>query len=56
MKGKKVGQTIMLEYEPAIPDGTEVDVELPDGCESQRETLLKLASHPDFGPEIGKVR
>lgn len=56
MKGKKMGQTIVLEAEPPIPDGTEVDVVLPTEWEAQRASLLSVGCHPDFGQEIDKAQ
>ncbi len=56
MKGRKKGNTIVLEVEPRVPDGTVVDVILPDEWEAQRDSLLSVGCHPDFGAEIEKVR
>jgi hypothetical protein len=56
MKGVKKGQAILLEQEPAIPDGTEVDVVLPGDWEAQRRSLLSVGVHPDFGKDIEQVR
>ena len=56
MKGKKVGHTIVLEQEPEVPDGTEVEVILPGEWEGTREVLLGIGVHPDFGAEIDKAQ
>ncbi len=56
MKGKKKGNVILLEAEPEIPDGTVVDVILPDEWEAQRQSLLSVGCHPDFGKEIEKAQ
>lgn len=56
MKGRKVGQTIVLETEPEIPDGTEVEVVLPTKWEADRDALLSVGHHPDFGEDIERVR
>lgn len=56
MKGKKKGNTIVLDVEPQIPDGTVVDVILPDEWEAQRKSLLSVGCHPEFGIEIEKAR
>ncbi len=52
MKGIKKGQTIVLEKEPDVPDGTEVDVFLPTEWEAQRASLLNVEHLPDFGQDI----
>lgn len=56
MKGVKKGQTILLEAEPDVPDGTEVDVFLPRDWEAQRRSLRNVACLPDFGKDIEKVQ
>jgi hypothetical protein len=56
MKGVKKGQTVVLEREPDIPDGTEVEVVLPAEWEAQRKSLLSVGYHPDFGRDIEEAR
>lgn len=56
MKGVKQGQTVILEVEPMIPDGTEVEVLLPTEWEEQRRSLLSVGYHPEFGRETDEVR
>jgi hypothetical protein len=52
MKGIKKGQSILLDREPDVPDGTEVEVILPADWEAQRRSLLSVGYHPDFGRDI----
>lgn len=56
MKGKKKGNTIVLEAEPPIPDGTEVQVVIPDEWEAQRQSLLSVGCYPDFGKDIEEAQ
>lgn len=56
MKGVKKGQTILLEHEPDVPDGTEVDVVLPTEWEAQRNSLLSVGYHPEFGRDIEEAQ
>jgi hypothetical protein len=56
MKGKKQGQTILLDTEPEVPDGTEVDVLLPTEWEAQRASLLSVGCCPEFGNEAEQAR
>lgn len=56
MKGVKKGQAILLDQEPAIPDGTEVDVVLPSDWEAQRKSLLSVGYHPEFGKDIEQAQ
>jgi len=51
LKGVKKGQFILLDHEPDVPDGTEVDVVLPADWEAQRKSLLSVGHLPDFGRE-----
>ena len=52
MKGIKKGQTILLEKEPDVPDGTEVEVLLPADWDAQRKSLLSVEHLSDFGQDI----
>ena len=54
MKGIKKGQTILLEKEPDVPDGTEVEVFLPADWDAQKSSLLSVEHLPDFGQDIEK--
>lgn len=56
MKGVKKGQTILLDREPNVPDGTEVDIVLPAEWEAQRKSFLSVGHHPDFGREIEEAQ
>ena len=56
MKGVKKGAVIVLDTEPMIPDGTEVDIVLPTEWEAQRKSLLSVGYYPDFGTDSDKVR
>ena len=56
MKGVKKGQTILLDREPDVPDGTEVDIVLPADWKKQRESLLSVGYHPEFGRDIEEAQ
>jgi hypothetical protein len=56
MKGVKKGLTILLDCEPDVPDGTEVDIVLPTEWEAQRRSLLSVGHHPDFGRDIEEAQ
>ncbi len=56
LRGRKQRNTIVLDVEPDLPDGTEVDVIVPATWETEHEALLRIGCHPDFGAEIQKVR
>ncbi len=66
MRGRKVGNTIVLDREPGVPDGTEVEVifpgnGLPEGLPAAdwaagRAALLDVGCHPDFGADIGQAQ
>ncbi len=46
----------MLEKEPELPDGTEVDVVLPDEWEAQRNLLRSIGCYPEFGSEVEQAQ
>lgn len=59
IRGRKQRNTIVLDVEPDVPDGTEVDVIVPATWEAEHDallTLLRIGCHPDFGVEVEKVR
>ena len=56
MRGVKKGQTILLDCEPDVPDGTEVDIILPTDWEAQRNSLLSVGCHPDFGRDVEEAQ
>lgn len=56
VKGIKQGQMIVLDREPQVPDGTEVDIVLPTEWELQRRNLLSVGYHPDFGRDIEEAQ
>jgi hypothetical protein len=56
LKGRKQRNTIVLDVEPDLPDGAEVDVIVPATWEAEHEALLRIGHHPDFGVEAEKVR
>jgi len=56
LKGRKQRNTIVLEVEPDLPDGTEVEVILPVTWEAEHDALLSIGYHPDFGNDIEKAR
>jgi hypothetical protein len=56
VKGVKKGQTIVLDQEPDVPDGTEVDIVLPSEWEAQRNSLLSVGYHPNFGHDIEEAQ
>lgn len=56
MKGRKKGHTIVLDEEPQVPDGTEVDVVLPEEWEAQRELLRSIGYHPEFGEDVEEAQ
>ena len=56
MNGVKKGHMIVLEAEPDVPDGTEVEILLPQDWEAQRRSLLSVGYLPDFGQDIEKAQ
>ncbi len=52
MKGIQKGQTILLEKEPDVPDGTEVEVFLPADWDAQKTSLLSVEHLLGFGQDI----
>jgi len=56
VKGVKKGQTILLDREPAVPDGTEVEIVLPTEWEAQRSSLLSVGYHPEFGRDVEEAQ
>jgi hypothetical protein len=55
-RGRKQRNTIVLDVEPDVPDGTEVDVIVPATWQADHDALMKIGCHPDFGVEVEKVR
>ncbi len=56
LKGRKQRKSIVLDVEPDLPDGTEVQVIVPATWEAERQALLSVGCHPDFGDEIEKAQ
>ena len=56
IRGRKQRKTIVLDVEPDLPDGTEVDVIVPATWEAEHDALLRIGCYPDFGIEVEKVR
>ena len=56
IKGRKHRNTIVLDVEPDLPDGTEVEVIVPASWQAEHEALLRIACLPDFGSEVEKAR
>jgi hypothetical protein len=56
IKGRKQRNTIVLDVEPDLPDGTEVEVIVPSTWEAEHQALLRIGCHPDFGMDVEKAR
>ncbi len=63
LKGKKLGKTVLMDIEPPVKDGTELEVcvpldsvEIQEWWEAQGQALMNVGHHPDFGENIEKIR
>ena len=62
LRGRKQGRTVLLDVEPPVADGTEVEVRLPrhsdqpGRLQAQYESLMRVGYHPDFGEGLEKIR
>jgi hypothetical protein len=56
IKGRKQRNTIVLDVEPDLPDGAEVEVIVPATWQSEHEALLRIGCHPDFGTDVEQLR
>lgn len=61
LKGKKLGKTVVLEEEPPVADGTELDVDIPETVDvekklkAQWESLMRVGYNPELADNIERA-